>query len=240
MNTATGNVYSQGMSKIQNEYSPLNDKQSFLSGKELSEYISGCVLNDRLSQKRIYNSFYNYALTVCTRYANNYDDSVEIVNDGFLKVFKEIYRYKSSYADVALSFKGWVRKIMIHTAIDHFRKNKKHRVIKELDNDVNEVAVINEDALDKVSYEEILGAIQQITPGYRVILNLFVIEGFSHEEIAGQLGISIGSSKSNLARGRRQLQRILLQKDQTQISRKIVKTHSISKTTHSIEMEIHG
>ena len=67
-------------------------------------------------------------MTICSLYTNNYEDSVEIVNDGFLKVFKEIYRYQPAYADMISSFKGWLRKIMIHTAIDHFRKNHKHQV----------------------------------------------------------------------------------------------------------------
>lgn len=236
MNTATRKVYSQAVNEIRTENFPLNEKQRFLSGEELSESIKGCVLNDRLSQKRIYNSFYNYALTISASYTDNYDDSVEILNDGFLKVFKEINRYKPSYADVVSSFKGWVRRIMICTAIDHFRKNRKHRLTKELDNDVNEVAVVNADALDKVSFEEILRSIQKLTPGYRVIFNLFVLEGFTHEEIAEHLGISIGASKSNLARGRRQLQKLLFQKNQVQVSKKIINAHPTPGTLHSIEL----
>jgi len=240
MNVAIQKTFSFKKQKGQVEYRPIEKKYDFLSAAELEACLNGCAHNDRLSQKRIYNSFYNYALTICNCYADNYDDTVEILNDGFLKVFKEINRYKPSYANVVSSFKGWLRKIMIYTAIDHFRKSKKHRVTKHLDSDVNEVAVVNEDALDKVSYEEILGSIQQLTPGYKVIFNLFVIEGFSHEEIAEHLGISIGSSKSNLARGRRQLQRILFQKNKIQISKKIIKTHSISGAMQSIEMETHG
>src|SRR5688572_27305025 len=103
----------------------------FLSAEELKLNIQGCVLNDRLSQKKIYTSFYKYAMTICNLYTNSYDDSVEILNDGFLKIFKEIYRYQPAYANVMSSFKGWLRKIMIYTAIDHFRKNQKHRFVKE-------------------------------------------------------------------------------------------------------------
>lgn len=236
MNVAIEKTFSSERQKVHVEYPAIEKKSDFLSAAELDACLNGCALNDRLSQKRIYNSFYNYALTICNYYADNYDDSVEILNDGFLKVFKEITRYKPSFADVVSSFKGWLRKIMIHTAIDHFRKSKKHRVTKELDSDVDGVAIVPEDALDKVSYQEILGSIQQLTPGYRVIFNLFVIEGFSHEEIAEHLGISIGSSKSNLARGRRQLQKILFQKNQAQRPGKAIRTHSIPGATHSIEM----
>ena len=149
-------------------------------------------------------------MSVCERYTNNHDDAVEILNDGFLKIFKEIHRYKPSYSDVVRSFMGWLRKIMIYTAIDHFRRNQKHRFTAELDEGITQVSSGGEDALDKISYDEIIRAIQEVTPGYRTVFNLFVIEGFSHEEIANQLGISVGTSKSNLSKARKQLQKILL------------------------------
>jgi RNA polymerase sigma-70 factor (ECF subfamily) len=190
---------------------------NFLSGEDLKLAIQGCVLNDRLSQKKIYTSFYNYAMTICSIYTTNYEDSVEILNDGFLKVFKEIYRYQPAYADHVLSFKGWLRKIMLYTSIDHFRKSHKYRFTKELDNEVTWRSAEDEDALDRISYNEILRSMQKLTPGYRIIFNLFIIENFSHEEISQRLGISIGTSKSNLARGRKQLQKILL--DENQIKR---------------------
>ena len=180
-----------------------------LSAEELSLHIERCVENNRESQKKIYNSFYGYAMAVCDRYAHNQDDATEILNDGFLKVFKEIYRYKPAYADVVSSFKGWLRKIMVYTAIDHFRKNQKHKVVTELDNVVYQLESVNEDALDKLSHEEIIRAIQELSPGYRTVLNLFIIEGLSHEEISNKLGISTGTSKSNLSKARRQLQKIL-------------------------------
>ena len=199
---------------------------NFLSAEELKLTIQGCVLNDRLSQKKIYTSFYNYAMSVCSLYTCNYEDSVEILNDGFLKVFKEIYRYQPAYADTTNSFKGWLRKIMVYTAIDHFRKNRKHRFIMELDSEVIQVSAGREDALDRISYDEIITAMQKLTPGYRIIFNLFIIENFSHEEISKQLGISIGTSKSNLARGRRQLQKILLRQNQITSSPKTDRSRS--------------
>jgi len=141
-------------------------------------------------------------------------------------VFKEIYRYQPAYADTTNSFKGWLRKIMVYTAIDHFRKNRKHRFIMELDSEVIQVSAGREDALDRISYDEIITAMQKLTPGYRIIFNLFIIENFSHEEISKQLGISIGTSKSNLARGRRQLQKILLRQNQITSSPKTDRSRS--------------
>jgi RNA polymerase sigma-70 factor (ECF subfamily) len=193
-----------------------------LSAEELSLHIERCALNNRESQKKIYTSFYGYAMAVCDRYTNNQDDAIEILNDGFLKVFKEIYRYKPAYTDVISSFKGWLRKIMVYTAIDHFRKNHKHQFTTDLDNGVIQVASQTESALDRISYEEIIRSIQDLTPGYRTVFNLFIIEGFTHEEISEKLGISIGTSKSNLAKARRQLQKILFQQNQIQVTKNAV------------------
>lgn len=186
-----------------------------LSADELNLFIRGCALNERESQKKIYNSFYGYAMAICDCYANNEDDAVEILNDGFLKIFKEIHRYKPAYTNEINSFKGWLRKIMVCTAIDHFRKNKKHRLVGELDITTVQTSAQEENGLDKLSYDEIIRFIQNLSPGYRIVLNLFIVEGFSHEEIADQLGISIGTSKSNLAKARKQLQKILFNQNQT-------------------------
>ena len=182
-----------------------------LSEQELEVHIRGCALNNRESQKKIYSSFYGYAMSICHRYTNHEEDATEILNDGFLKVFVEIYRFKPAYTDTINSFKGWVRKIMIYTAIDHFRKNVKHRMTTELNESYMHLPDGDEDALSKISHDEIINAIKFLTPGYRTVLNLFIIEGFSHDEIAKELGISVGTSKSNLAKARKQLQKILLQ-----------------------------
>jgi RNA polymerase sigma factor (sigma-70 family) len=181
-------------------------------------HIRGCALNNRESQKKIYNSFYGYAMAICDRYTNNQDDAVEILNDGFLKIFKEVHRYKPAYADEIASFTGWVRKIMTCTAIDNYRKNKKHQLVGELDSTTYYIPASNEGALDKVSYHEIIKFIQELSPGYRIVLNLFIVEGFSHEEISEQLGISVGTSKSNLAKARKQLQKILFRQNKILIA----------------------
>ena len=204
------------------DYYSVTKTGNLLSAEELSLHIERCALNNRESQKKIYTSFYGYAMAVCDRYTNNQDDAIEILNDGFLKVFKEVYRYKPAYTDVVSSFKGWLRKIMVYTAIDHFRKNHKHQFTTDLDNGVIQVASHAEDALDRISYEEIIRSIQDLTPGYRTVFNLFIIEGFTHEEISEKLGISIGTSKSNLAKARRQLQKILFQQNQIQVTKNAV------------------
>lgn len=193
-----------------------------LSADELTYHVGACALNSRESQKVIYSSFYGYAMAICDRYTNKQDDTVEILNDGFLKIFKEIHNYKPAYADVVSSFKGWMRKIMVYTAIDHYRKYHKHQMVTQLDDVVYQMASVNEDALDKLSYEEIIRAVQELSPGYRTVFNLFVIDGLSHDEIATQLGISTGTSKSNLFKARLQLQKILFKKHQIQAAKNAV------------------
>lgn len=186
-----------------------------LSTDELILHIRGCGLNDRSSQKKIFSSFYGYAMSICSRYTNRQEDAVEILNDGFLKVFTEIHRFTPAYADVASSFKGWLRKIMIYTAIDHNRKLNKYEMTVVHGAIIIELAGVEETALDKISYDEIIRAIQNLSPAYRTVLNLYIIEGFSHNEIAEKLGISVGTSKSNLSKARIQLQKLLIHSPQT-------------------------
>ncbi len=193
-----------------------------LSADELTYHVGACAQNSRESQKVIYSSFYGYAMAICDRYTNNQDDAVEILNDGFLKIFREIHHYAPAYADVVSSFKGWLRKIMVYTAIDHFRKYHKHRMFSELDTVVYQVESHGEDAISKMTYEEIIRSVQDLSPGYRTVFNLFVIEGLSHEEIARQLGISTGTSKSNLSKARRQLQKLLYKQNDITVARNAV------------------
>lgn len=193
-----------------------------LTAEELSFHIEACALNKRESQKLLYSSFYGYAMAICDRYAKKQDDALEILNDGFLKIFREIHNYKPAYTDVISSFKGWLRKIMVYTAIDHFRKYHKHQMVTQLDEVVYQVQSVSETAIEKISYEELIRAVQELSPGYRTVFNLFIIEGFSHDEIAKHLGISIGTSKSNLSKARKQLQKILFTKNEIQVTRNAI------------------
>lgn len=189
-----------------------------LSANELRQHIRGCTLNQRGSQEKIYNSFYSYGMAICDRYTKRKEDAVEIFNDSFLKVFKEIHRFKPAYADEGNSFKGWIRQIIIHTAIDHCRKNNKHYFTSEIEESNVYIPDSDENALDRISYDEIIQAVKKLSQSYRTVLNLFIIDGFSHEEIARKLDISIGTSKSNLFKARQQLQKILKNNNKIQLA----------------------
>ena len=193
-----------------------------LTAKELIQHIGGCSLNNRESQKKIYQTFYGYAISICSRYTNRQEDAVEILNDGFLKIFKEIHRFSPAYTDVASSFKGWLAKIMVYTAIDYNRKYHRQELMTFLNGKVIEMPSVYENALDKLSYEEIIHSVQNLSPAYRTIFNLFVIEGFTHEEIAKKLKISVGTSKSNLSKAKRHLQKKLLHHYNPAIAKNVI------------------
>lgn len=211
----------QNSKKEKADQKPVAQSGNVQTAHDLEMHIKRCGLNNRDSQKEIYRSFYSYAMAVCVRYADNRDDAIEILNDGFLKVFKQVGNYKIPYPDSIGSFKAWLRRIMTNTAIDHFRRNKKYRYNKEPDNSAIELVAGGEDVFDRISYTEIINSIQQLTPGYRAIFNLFIIEGYTYEEIAQQLGISIGASKSSMYKARRQLQNLLLQKNKIRTKKMI-------------------
>lgn len=200
-----------------------NEKQNYighyapgLSPEELTMHIRRCSLNDRDSQKKIYTTFYSFSMAICRRYVTNCEEAIEILNDGFLKIFKDIHRYQPAYADVVGSFREWIRKTMEYSAIDHFRRDQKYRFNSGTNDGAIHLPDISENVLDKISYQEILDSMGKLTPVYRTVLNLFIIEGWTHQEIAAELGISVGTSKSNLSKARIQLQKILFRRNEVE------------------------
>ncbi|MEJ7767429.1 MAG: RNA polymerase sigma factor [Chitinophagaceae bacterium] len=180
--------------------------------QEIEHIILGCIQLQRESQKKFYTYFYSYAMSVCMRYAHSDDDAMEITNDGFLKIFKDLSSFSPRYDDIEASLRGWMRRIMINTAIDHFRRNHKHRINVSIDDHVFHLADHSEDAVNKLSYEELFKVVQQLSPMYRAVFNLYVIDGFKHEEIARHLKISIGTSKSNLAKAKINIQKMIVER----------------------------
>ena len=184
---------------------------NILSPTELSYHIKSCTQNNRKSQKQIYTSFYGYAMAICKNYTKSNEDAREILNDGFLKIFMHISEFKTFHADVFTSFKGWLSTIMMRTAIDHYRRNRKQQQVIGLDDEAsNRIFCVDEDVTDELSLKELAHAAAGLSPAYKPVFNLFVFEGLKHYEIADTLDISVGTSKSNLSKARKQLQSILL------------------------------
>ena len=179
----------------------------------LPALLAACRRQERVAQRRLYGQFHGFAMCICLRYARDRDQALEAANDGFLKVFRDLHRFDEARypEDVPGSFRGWLRRIMIHTAIDHYRANERHQHHQELDEAMLNQVDHGPTPLDHLSYDELLGLVQRLPPAYRTVFNLAAIDGFGHEEIAAQLHISIGTSKSNLFKARAHLRTMLAQ-----------------------------
>lgn len=177
--------------------------------KVLDNIVQGCVRNQRKEQQQLYKLFYGKMLAVCLRYTKNMDQAKDILQDGFIKVYSNIDRYSGSG-----SFEGWIRRIIVNTAIDHFRKSKKDFILLGSDEMLANIAEQERDEEETGYYdyspEDIIDAMHQLSNAYRVVFNLYVYENLQHKEIAKKLGISEGTSKSNYSKAKKNLKKILL------------------------------
>lgn len=169
----------------------------------VEKIIKGCRDRRRDSQKELYKMFYAYGMSITLRYADSRGQAAEILNDAFMKVFTNIRKY-----DTDRPFKPWLRQIIVNTAINHFHKHNDSWQREELEDVKSEIAN-SEEITSGITYQEIINLVQQLSPAYRTVFNLHVIEGFKHEEIAEMLGIAVGTSKSNLSKAKQNLQSIL-------------------------------
>jgi RNA polymerase sigma factor (sigma-70 family) len=179
--------------------------------------IQGCIRNDRESQRLLYQHYYGYAFSICVRYCRTDEEAKEVVNDGFLKCFGKISQYNMN-----TSFRGWLRRIMVNASIDHYRKELRHYQSLSIDLAVSKGAYqVNETITDALGYMELIDMIRELSPSYRAVFNLHVIEGYSHKEIADMLGISSGTSKSNLLKARERLRTMLSKRNEIRYAKSI-------------------
>ncbi len=151
-------------------------------------------------QEELYKRFAPKMYAVCMRYANNTDDAQDLLQEGFIKVYRNLDKFRAEG-----SFEGWIRRVFVNTSIEHFRRKNTLYSITEKEENVIEDADIT--ALDNLAEKDIIGLIQELSPGYRTVFNMYVVEGYSHKEIGNILGISEGTSKSQLARAKAILQK---------------------------------
>ncbi|MEY3270575.1 MAG: hypothetical protein RIS89_676 [Bacteroidota bacterium] len=175
----------------------------------LKQIVEGCLKGERRSQERLFTMFYGKMLAVSMRYIGERDSAQEVLQVSFLKVFDKLEHF-----DFSGSLEGWIRRIVSNTAIDHLRKAKKNPFLSDQDNDFKSMAAdpMQEQELlehTQLKAEVAQKAIEKLSPAYRTVFNLYVIEERSHKEIAAILGISEGTSKSNLAKAKMNLQRLL-------------------------------
>jgi RNA polymerase sigma-70 factor (ECF subfamily) len=170
----------------------------------IDELINRCKAGERKAQELLYKQFAAKMLGVCMRYAADKMEAEDMLQNGFIKLFKKLDDYRGEGA-----FEGWVRRIMVHSSIEYYRKHHKMIQVTDVTDMANEPSV-NPAAMANMGTKDLLNIIQQLSPGYRMVFNLYAIEGYSHKEIAGIVGITEGASKSQLSRARTILKEMVL------------------------------
>ncbi len=166
---------------------------------DYSDIIKGCIEGNTKFQKKLYDRFSGKMYGLCLQYSRNAEEAKDILQEGFIKVYKNLEQYSFTG-----SFEGWVRRIFVNTAIENFRNRK----MKFSDFDTQDLSenFMLDNIVGEISAKEIMKLIQNLSPQYQMVFNLYAIEGFTHKEIAVKLNISEGTSKSNLSRARSILQ----------------------------------
>lgn len=173
-----------------------------------ADLLEGCLVGKKRSQEQMYHCYAPKMFGLCLRYSENYHSAEDVLQEGFIKVFQKLndFRYEGS-------FEGWLKRIFINTAIEYNRKESKHRHL-EIIEDLHLSLTFS--AVEHLIKDDLIQLIQQLPAGYRQIFNLYVIDGFNHNEISKLLDISVGTSKSQLARARQTLKKQILQLDENQ------------------------
>ena len=190
----------------------LSNETEVENKEQLKAIIDGCLQNDRRSQEQLFKLFYGKMLPVCIRYVSDRDTAQEVLQEGFIKIFEKLGAF-----DHKGSFEGWIRRIVANTAIDAIRKSKKDPYRTDNDNDFKigaEDLMVDREEMEtlELKAQVAMEAVQKLSPAYRAVFNLYVLEEYSHKEIGVILGISEGTSKSNLAKAKMNLQKILSEK----------------------------
>ncbi len=166
------------------------------------DFINACVRKERWAQKKLYEEYYGKMMGICLRYAGTEDEALDILHERFIKVFRNISKYQPG-----TSLPAWIRRIMVNTAIDYYRKMVRRRT--ENIEQAYDISSNDADAVSQCTEKEILEGVQQLSPAYRAVFNLYIIEGYSHKEIANMLNVTESTSRSNLVKARLKLKVLL-------------------------------
>lgn len=172
------------------------------------EVIRGCRKKKRQFQELLYRRFFALGMSICLRYTNCREDALEVLQDGFMKV----YNHLSSF-DETKPFKSWFRKILVNTALDHYRREKRYRLTIQLDLPDEAMLEPFQADLPAIDAEDILALFRRLPDMLRITYNLYEVEGYRHDEIAGMLDISPGTSRSNLSRAKKMLRQLYMESE---------------------------
>lgn len=192
------------MQLFEQQPSLINEPLASMTDEDL---IKGCIKGDQLAQKTLYDRYAGKMMGVCLRYSNSNEDAADVLQDGFIKIFEKLSSYKHQG-----SFEGWIRRIFVNTALDHIRKHKNQRLSVDMDS-VDFKIASTDDVMSTLAAEDLLKILQKIPAGYRAVFNLYAIEGYSHQEIAEELEISVNTSKSQYSRAKGFLRKIIDEQD---------------------------
>lgn len=167
------------------------------------QLIEGCIKGERRLQEEFYKVFAPRMLSICLRYAGDYCQAEDMLQEGFIRAYANLHKFRSEG-----SFEGWMKRIFVNTAIEGYRKNQVTRNMMQVEDMKNDL--VQRDDFHHLSANDLINMVQRLSPGYRTVFNLYAIEGYSHQEIADLLSINIGTSKSQLARARYLLQKMVL------------------------------
>jgi RNA polymerase sigma factor (sigma-70 family) len=182
--------------------------------------IKGCIDNERSYQKMVYENYRGFALKIVFRYIYRYDKAIDVMNDGYVKMFKHFDKFVfDEDGNHERKFMGWLKRIMINTAIDALRKESLMPEIGGIPESVWDYTHKSEDADQLLLYKELIVLVKQLPPQYRMVFNMYVIDGYNHIEIADILKIPIGTSKSTLSRARTLLQKKLINIEEGKLCR---------------------
>ncbi|MGA0556445.1 RNA polymerase sigma factor [Larkinella sp. VNQ87] len=168
------------------------------------QLIEGCRKGNPKHQEMFYKHFYGFAMAIALRYHPTRQEAGSVVNDSFLKIFDHIGRYSFEQ-----TFRGWLRRIVINTALDHYRRLVRHTQPLDLDHPESQTVEVEDSIVSQLTAEDILSLLQHLPDHYRMVFNLYEIEGYSHEEIARQLNLSVSSSRVYLTRAKEKLARLV-------------------------------
>jgi RNA polymerase sigma factor (sigma-70 family) len=183
--------------------------------EKILNMLDGCCKNNRQSQQELYNWLFGFAMNICYRYTSLPEEAEELTHESFIKLYKNINQFETTRQQpLEPLLKAWFKKITINTCIDFLRR--RHSMLNgyALPAESQEIAGSDISGFDKLSYNDIIEVVRKLSPVYRTVFNLFVIEGFTHDEIARKLGISVGASKSNLSKARHNLQKLIVQQNE--------------------------
>lgn len=166
--------------------------------------INGCLQRDPLAQRELYNRFSPKMLGICYRFAQNKEDAEDMLQEGFVKVFNKIEGFQNKG-----SFEGWIRKIMVHTCINFLKRNKRFQLTQDI-SEANEVPAREESIASILQSKQVLECIRLLPLGYRTVLNLYAIEGYSHKEVGDLLEIGESTSRSQFTRAKNMLAALLI------------------------------